>query len=241
MCAAAFLREYAVVDPSAPPTILILDTAPSSAADVRVPAILSWLTSRYRGGPFGTFMWRQLARRYSYPPAEPGADPDLIESAHRAFATVDSSTIFSQVKFVRQYAATSAHTWRRPADRTVFLRGVPAGGDPFIATDSAVTAWRELVPDLREAQLQERLDTWHVPIIERPRETMATIMSALPTPILVTRARHPGGRGPAARPARDRRGTRHPRSPGETGSDGSRCLPARARRSPPSRCPWCRP
>src|SRR5262249_37130416 len=70
MCARDFLDRYARDGTPLGRAVLVLDTAPSSVADVRQPRSLFGVTAWYRGGPVSSAVWAVAAEQQSRPPGE---------------------------------------------------------------------------------------------------------------------------------------------------------------------------
>lgn len=176
MCAAEFLSRFDVPRRQPVKTTLLLDTAPSGPVDVRMPKSLLFV-SRYRGGLLSSMIWRTICHMYRFAPDEEGVDSDAVRLAQRTFASTGMPTLNGQAAYLMRFAVPSADSWNVQVDRAVFLRGTPSGGDPLITVDTAIAGWQKILPNLQVAIYSHRKDAWHVPIIERPAETMKMIMS----------------------------------------------------------------
>ncbi|HZM84261.1 MAG TPA: hypothetical protein VFC19_51740 [Candidatus Limnocylindrales bacterium] len=175
MCAADFLDRYCRKTRRVNDVTLILDTSPSGIYDIRLPrtCIPAW----YRGGPLSSLLWRLWCQFYRFAPSEPGVDRQVVTIAHRAFGSTGMPTLTSQAHYIRSFSMHHREKGGAFSGRTVYLRGNPSGGDPVIAIDLAIAGWRSALPNLQLAEFKERLDIWHVPIIERPRETLKMILT----------------------------------------------------------------
>jgi hypothetical protein len=170
MCAHDVLRD---MDDLTVPVDLILDTAPASAQDVRRPGWSFAFASAYRGGPLASTVWRLLANLpAAHPEPEPGADRDAMASARRKYATAGMPAVTSAADYIGTFALLMPA--RRP-DRALYLHASNAANDPLIRVNRAISAWRAGYPELMTAEIPGRRGEWHIPLVERPGETVEAI------------------------------------------------------------------
>ena len=178
MCAKDFLDLYERRGPPYGKVVLVLDSAPSERADVRRPRLLFGLATWYRGGPMSSTVSAVASRGIDRPPGEPGADPRTIRDARRAGAWVGTPAIATQAAYIGGFRPPGPGELTAVAARVAYLRGRPSGQDPVIRVDDAIAGWRRAFPRLEVTAVTDRPESWHVPVIERPRATMASILAA---------------------------------------------------------------
>lgn len=158
---------------------LVLDTAPATLADIRRPAWLGKATCWYRGGPVSTAMWAAVVARLPNPP-EADADPRLVHQAHHAGQWVGTGALATQACFIRRFTLPSAEAeLHSVVKRAIYLHGVPSTDDPLVRTGQGYTSWRSIFPSLTEVPVSGREGRWHIPLVERPKETVNAVMSAI--------------------------------------------------------------
>jgi len=178
VCARELLARYRRDGTPFGPVVLVLDTAPSQVGDVRQPGALFDLAVGYRGGPLSTVGWAAASRLRGQPPAEPSADRRVTAAASHAGAWAGMPAITSQAAYLGGSTAPRPGELVPVAERVVYLRGRPGGPDPLIDVDRAITGWRQAFPHLTVTTFQHREERWHLPIIQRPQETVAYLLAA---------------------------------------------------------------
>lgn len=178
MCAKEFLDRYERGGAPYGKVVLILDTAPSERGDVRRPRLLFGLAGWYRGGPLSSAVWAVASRGAGHPPGEAGADPQTIRDARHADAWVGTPAITTQAAYISGFRPPRPNELVAVAARVAYLRGRPPGNDPVVRVDDATAGWRRAFPGLTVRAVTDRRESWHVPVIERPRATMELILAA---------------------------------------------------------------
>ncbi len=162
---------------------LVLDSGPSQQSDVRRPGLFFDAACRYPGGMVSTALWGVGSSFATHPDPEPDADPTLIASAQGGSAWVGSSAVASQACFIRVASEAGVDADRQAlapvVARAVFLQGVDPQDDPLIDVSRAVDGWRRRLPQLQVVTIATRPARWHLPIVERPHETMTAMTTAL--------------------------------------------------------------
>jgi hypothetical protein len=158
---------------------LVLDTAPSSAADVRRPGWTFALSCVDRGGVLSTGVWAAISLLAPQPDPEPGADRRLVARGRDEGALVGMPAATSQGCFMGRTGTVAAGALDGVVARAVYLHGVPDDGDPLIDTRRAVQHWTTALPQLSEYRIATRRAAWHVPLVERPSETVAAMLTAV--------------------------------------------------------------
>lgn len=154
---------------------LVLDTAPAASEDVRRPGWSFALASVYRGGPVAGGVWRLLASLPGTRPLpEPDADRAAIAAARHRTATAGMPAVSSEADYIGRFVLRAP---ARMPDRVVYLHAADAGRDPLIRVDQALARWRTIYPGLLTREIPGRHGEWHIPLIERPAETVAAIMA----------------------------------------------------------------
>src|SRR5262249_18305363 len=150
-----------------------------SAARTRRPDWVFDLAHWYRGGPLSTNGWAAASAVVSRSPtSEPGADPELVRAGRRADDWAGMPALTSQAAFIGDFDRSRAGGVAPIVDRVVYLRGTGPGIDPVIDVDGSIRDWRLVFPDLRVVGIRGRNASWHIPLIERPREAMQAIAAA---------------------------------------------------------------
>lgn len=177
--AAGLLRRYAWDGAPYGRVRLALDAAPASAADVRRPRALFALSCVYRGGVVSTLGWAVGSLLAPRATPEPAADVEVVGRARTAGIWVGMPAASSQACFVGQAPAPTAGEFDGVVASAAYLHGEPADGDPVIDVPRALRSWRVALASLVEIPVPSRRASWHVPVIERPAETVAAIEKAL--------------------------------------------------------------
>lgn len=179
MCAAEFLTRYAADGAPYGEAVLVLDTAPSNADDVARPDWLLGLSTWYRGGPISSAAWALTSGLTSGDPApEPDANPELIAAAKSRAAWVGTPALTSQGAFIRDFRMPAPAILRGVTDHVSYLHARDADNDPLINVPGAIEGWRTVYPDLRATTIPGREGQWHIPLVERPSETMRAMLAA---------------------------------------------------------------
>ncbi|WP_239340685.1 hypothetical protein [Frankia sp. CiP3] len=172
MCAHDVLQD---TDDLGIPVELVLDTAPASPDDVRRPGWSFAPARAYRGGPIASGIWRLLASLPgTRPDPEPDADRDAIASARHRTAAAGMPAVTSEADYINGFVL---HGPVRQPSRVVYLHAANADRDPLIRVDRAMARWRIVYPGLVAEEIPGRHGDWHIPIVERPAETVAAIMA----------------------------------------------------------------
>jgi hypothetical protein len=178
MCAVQFLERYRRNAAQYGEPVLVLDTTPSSASRVKRPRSMFWLASWYRGGPITSGLWALGGQFQSTPDPEPTANPRLIDAGRHAEAWVGTPALSSQAQYLAAFPMPRANSLVNVAARVTYLRGHGPGTDPLVHLDLAIDDWRLAFPTLTVTTLPGRDVRWHLPLIERPQETMDAINNA---------------------------------------------------------------
>ncbi|WP_203907094.1 hypothetical protein [Rhizocola hellebori] len=207
MSAVDFLRRYQRAGAGYGRVTLFLDTAPSSPATVARPLWAVPAVSWFRGGPAVNALVHMVPGTVGPADMEPSADPDLVAAAGRAGRRYPLSALLGQASYIASFQPPS------PAelacvDRAYFLHGRDPQLDPIIIIDGALAGWRQVLPQLQEVVIEGRAGQWHLPLIERPQETMAILSN-----FADSRPPYPGERsaegGQAGTGQREERGEEH--------------------------------
>jgi hypothetical protein len=174
MSAVDFLRRYGRAGAAYGRVSLFLDTAPSSPATVREPLWLMPAVSWYRGGPAVNTLVRLVHGTGTPPELEPGADPALVAEAGRAGRRFPLSAVMGQAAYIGAFTPPAPDELAC-VDKAYYLHGRDPQRDPLIRVELALAGWRQVLPGLTEVVIEGRKGSWHLPIIERPQETMAAL------------------------------------------------------------------
>jgi len=176
MSAADFLRRYGRAASPYGQVTLFLDTAPSAAATVKQPLWLMPAVSWYRGGPATSALANHIPSAVRPPQPEASADAALAAEAYQATHRYPIRAFVGQAAYIASFQPPSPDELACVRN-AYYLHGVDPQQDPLIRIDDAVAGWRKALPDLQEVVIEGRAGRWHLPLIERPRETMAAVMS----------------------------------------------------------------
>jgi hypothetical protein len=177
MCAKHFLDRYHRDGARYGKVVLLIDTSPSRPTDVKRPRWLMALGRWYLGGPTGSVIWALASRLEPRPVAEPHADPRVIAAFRRATAWVGLPAIASQAAYIAGFPGLAGAELVPVAERVSYLHGTGHARDPVIRVGRAIAGWRHAFPDLRVVRIEARQGRWHLPLIERPRETVRAILA----------------------------------------------------------------
>ena len=178
LCARQFLDRYAGDGSPYGQAVLVLDTAPDSAARVKRPDWVFGLASWYRGGPLTSLGWALLNQFGDQPDPEPGADPRIVKAGRRHSTWVGMPALTSQAEFIASSPALRDGELTGRAARVVYLQAREPADDPLVLVADSVDQWRRAFPGLVEVTIDGRAGVWHIPLIERPQETLRAILAA---------------------------------------------------------------
>jgi hypothetical protein len=125
----------------------------------------------------GSAVWSLVSRFEPRPVAEAEADARIISAFRRATARVGLPAISSQASYIARFAGLRPGELVAVAERVSFLHGHGHARDPVIRVGRAIAGWRHAFPDLRVVSIESRQGRWHLPLIERPRETVTAILA----------------------------------------------------------------
>jgi hypothetical protein len=174
MSAVDFLRRYGRAGAVYGRVSLFLDTAPSSRATVREPLWLMPAVAWYRGGPAVNALLRMVPGTVSPAELEPGADPDLVTQAGLAGRRLPLSSVMGQGSYLASFSPPDPSELGC-VEKAYYLHGREPEQDPLIVIDEAISGWRRVLPGLEEVVIEGRAGRWHLPLVERPQETMAVV------------------------------------------------------------------
>jgi len=151
---------------------LILDTAPSSAKDVRRPQILLAASCGYPGGALSSALWSLLARTAPRIPLS-GSTNRLAQEGRQYVQTVGTPALTSQACFLHRELPVTLDQ----ANFRVFSAKAPDAdkNDPLVDTRSATARWRGTFPRLSVITIGNRQGRWHIPLVERPSDAAAVL------------------------------------------------------------------
>lgn len=181
LVAAELADMYAAAGSAFGPAVLVLDCAVSGPDTARSPALAFALARHWRGGPLSSAVARVVASIgtsvTAQPPAEEGADAGLIDAARKAERGLSMAIRMGQADFIGSHAVGSAarSTTGGHAGRTTYLSGAHAERDPSVDVPAARLAWARAYPGMVEREVAGRDGAWHIPLIERPRESLAAL------------------------------------------------------------------
>jgi hypothetical protein len=84
----------------------------------------------------------------------------------------------SQACFIAQFRPLVADELVGVAQQVVYLQGYPPEDDPLIRISESIAAWRAAFPNLVVITIQGRAGRWHLPLVERPGETVRALIAA---------------------------------------------------------------
>jgi len=119
--------------------VLVLDTAPAGAADVKRPRWLFKVAGWYRGGPLATAVWAGAVSLMDEVPIGAGGNQKLIEAAHRAGAWAGTAAMATQGAFIDNHPVRAIDAgWAAVVSQAFYLRGeTDAAADPLVDVHSA--------------------------------------------------------------------------------------------------------
>jgi hypothetical protein len=86
----------------------------------------------------------------------------------------------SQACFIAQFRPLRDRELLRATQQVVFLEGSSSDKDPVIRIPEAIASWQRAAPDLRVVTINSRAGQWHLPLIERPMETVRALTADYP-------------------------------------------------------------
>jgi pimeloyl-ACP methyl ester carboxylesterase len=178
MCARYFLERYRRDGAPFAELSLVLDSAPSAASRIRRPGWAFGAASWYRGGPLSTATWAAISDISPKATPEPDADPGLVARAQHAGAWIGTPALTTQAHFIGTFPPLRDGELVGVLTRAAYLRGSGSGADPLVITDASIEDWRRAFPGLTVGIVTGRDARWHLPLIERPHETMKAILAA---------------------------------------------------------------
>ncbi len=178
VAAAGFLQRYGAAGAPYGKAVLVLDTAPASAADVERPAALMWASCYLHGGVLSSVVMAAASGLSDQPVPEAGSSAEVIATAQRTGAWRGTAAATTQACFIQRSEPPATGAFARTVRSAAYLHGVPATDDPSIDVPAAIVHWRVALPGLREVALPGRHGVWHVSPIERPREALTAILAA---------------------------------------------------------------
>jgi hypothetical protein len=177
LVAVQFLQRYGRDGARFGTAVLVLDTTPSSSEQVKRPRWMFRMASWYRGGPITSAGWAEVSQFLPKPELEAGANRHLAKAAWHAEAWVGTPALTTQAAYLSNFSPLRANELAPVVARAVYLRGGP-GDDPLVQVDQSIHDWSRMLPGLFVTALPRREAGWHLPIIERPQETMSAINAA---------------------------------------------------------------
>ena len=123
MCAKQFLDRYAQGGSAFGRAVLVLDTAPDSAARIKRPGWVFGLASWYRGGPLASLGWAALNQFGDQPTPEQGADQRIVSASRRQSTWVGMPALTSQADYLAAFPTLLDGELVGRAERVVYLHG----------------------------------------------------------------------------------------------------------------------
>jgi pimeloyl-ACP methyl ester carboxylesterase len=176
MLSKLFLDRYRQAGSPYGKVTLILDSAPAGRNDIKRPSLLLDVSCWYRGGPLSSAVWAAFSRFSPKPPLEDDAPMD-IRAARRVGMWVGTPAATSQACFIAGFAPPAPGELLDVVQQGVFLQGNSPDDDPLVRISEAIAGWRIAFPNLKVVTVQDRDGRWHLPILERPRETVRAIIA----------------------------------------------------------------
>lgn len=124
-----------------------------------------------------TAVWAAVSKYMSGPPIEDNASPDLASAARRAGAWAGMPSATSQACFIAGFGPLIEKELVDIAEQVVYLHGSAPEDDPLVRISESVKSWCKAFPNLIVITIQGRAGRWHLPIIERPRETVKALIA----------------------------------------------------------------
>jgi hypothetical protein len=156
---------------------LILDSAPASRDNVKVPSVLLDLCGWYSGGPLTSAVWAAVSLLWPQPPIEQGADLEIVRESQHAMAWVGMPAVTSQGYFIARFRPLKAGELVDILQTASYLQGTSPEDDPLVKIPDAITGWRVAIPSLRVITVEDRGGPWHMPVITNPRGTVQAMIA----------------------------------------------------------------
>lgn len=174
MLATRFLNRYPD-DPDRPAfrTIrLLLDTCPTSTADIKLPRWPFALSHYYHSGVLTSLAWVGVTSLISPPEPEPETDPVAVARALAHTLRVGLPIATSQAEYIASFDVREAAGLTEVVDQVTYLKAVDHRQDPLIRVSPSIVSWRSALPHLKVRVVPGRQGRWHTPWTSRPREIM---------------------------------------------------------------------
>lgn len=159
---------------------LVLDSAPASRDDAKVTAAAFWVAGWYSGGPISGVLFglgASLAKQR--PPVEDPLDPALVALADEGIRASSWMPLPVRMAHADYIGHEVGGPWPRGHMGPVrYVHGSDPATDPAVDVLSALPRWRTRYPNLQERLIDGRQGAWHIPLIERPRETVSAIWTS---------------------------------------------------------------
>lgn len=172
-----FLDQYRKAGAPYGKVLLVLDSAPAEPNEIKRPACLFSLSCWYRGGPLSTAVWAAVSECMIGPPIEDDASHDLVRTARHFGMWVGMPAATSQACFISGFSPLNEKELVDIAKQVVYLHGYSPEDDPLVRISESVKSWRKAFPNLIVITIQGRAGRWHLPLIERPRETVKALIA----------------------------------------------------------------
>ncbi len=157
--------------------LLVLDSAPAGSNDIKRPTFLFNFGCWYRGGPLSTAVWAAVSKCMSVPPIEDNASLDLVRAARHAGAWAGMPSATSQACFIAEFNPMIENELVDIAKQVIYLHGDSPADDPLVRVSESVEGWRKVYPNLIAITIQSRAGRWHLPLVERPSETVKALIA----------------------------------------------------------------
>ncbi len=158
---------------------VVFDTAPGAWSDIRRPAWLFDVGCWYRGGPISSAVWAMISSTMTQPTSESIANPALIAAARQSGMWVGMPAITTQACYIRRFSLPiGAVELGRAVRQVLYLHGSRPQDDPLVDINSSIKHLRRSFPGLRVITIPGRLGRWHLPLVERPQETVDAFIAA---------------------------------------------------------------
>lgn len=177
MLSKLFLDHYRKVGAPYGKVKLVLDSAPASRDNVKVPAVLLDLCGWYRGGPLTSAVWAAVSLLWPKPPIEKGADLEIVRESQHAMAWVGMPAATSQGYFIARFRPLKVGELVDIVQTASYLQGTSPEDDPLVRIPDAITGWRVAFPSLRVITVEGRGGPWHMPVIANPCGTVQAMIA----------------------------------------------------------------
>lgn len=177
MVSKLFLDQYRQGGAPYGKVLLVLDSAPADSNNIKRPAFLFNLSCWYRGGPLSTAVWAAVSECMIGPPIEDDASPDLVRAARHAGVWAGTPAATSQACFIAEFGPLIEKEFVDIAKQVVYFHGYSQEDDPLVKISESIEGWRKAFPNLIVITIQDRAGRWHLPLVERPRETVKALIA----------------------------------------------------------------